>query len=217
VQTLTETLIKQGLTDRVLSERQLERVIGGGAARRYGLVNRALRTQELVRVRRGLYLLAPEFRTEPPHSFALAQALEPGSYVSFETALSSHGWIPESVRVTASVVSGRKSSALEHPLLGSFAFHPLALDRSHFLELVERQQLGHQTALVAKPLRALMDLVGLRKLEWQGLAWLTEGMRIQPQVLHNLTRTDIQTLRTVYKQNRPKHFLQALAQELELD
>ena len=217
MQTLTEILIKQGLTNRVLSERQLERVIGGEAARRYGLVNRALRTHELVRVRRGLYLLAPEFRTEPPHPFALAQALQPGSYVSFETALSSHGWIPESVWVTASVVSGRKSSVLEHPLLGSFAFHPLALDRSHFLELIERQQFGHQTALVAKPLRALMDLVCLRKLEWQGLAWLTEGMRIQPQVLYSLARTDIQTLRTVYKQKRPKHFLRALAQELELD
>ena len=43
VQTLTETLIERGLTDRVLSERQLDQAIGGPATRRYGLVNRALR------------------------------------------------------------------------------------------------------------------------------------------------------------------------------
>jgi len=46
MQTLTESLIEQGLNNRVLSERQLERAVGGEAARRYGLVNRALKANE---------------------------------------------------------------------------------------------------------------------------------------------------------------------------
>src|SRR5277367_82508 len=115
MQTLTEQLIDGGLRNKVLSERQLERVTGGGAARRYALVNRALKAHELVRVRRGIYILPPKYRTEAPHPFPLAQALEPGSYVSFETALSTHGWIPERVHIVASVIPGRKSSHLEHP------------------------------------------------------------------------------------------------------
>jgi hypothetical protein len=147
----------------------------------------------------------------------VAQALEPGSYVSFETALSSHGWIPEGVRVTASVVPGRKSSKLEHPSLGSFTFHPLALHKEHFLQLIERRQSGSQTAWVAKPLRALMDLVTLKKLDWQGITWLTDGMRIDPQLLRKVTRTQMQTLSSVYKQQRPNNFLGALAKELDLD
>ncbi len=217
VQTLTERLVELGLAEQILSEEQLQRVVGGEAGRRYGLVNRALRAQELIRLRRGLYVLAQKFRTESVHPFAIAQAMAPGSYVSFETALSVHGWVPEGVRVTASVVRGRKSSTLEHPLLGSFAFHPLALHRSHFLELIERQKYGSHTAFVAAPLRALMDLICLRKSPWQGLAWLIEGMRIEEQNLRSVTRKQIQTLGRVYKQKRPGEFLQSLAKELGLD
>jgi hypothetical protein len=217
VQTLTEYLVEQGLSEKVISERQLERVVGGAPARRYGLVNRALKAQELIRIRRGLYVLPTKYRTEAPHPFAIAQALEPGSYVSFETALSAHGWIPEAVRVTASVVPGRKSSHLEHPVVGSFEFRPLALHKEYFLELIERRQLGAQIALVAQPLRALVDLITCRKLDWHGLAQLTDGMRIEEQRLHQITRTQIQTLRDVYKQQRPNDFLSGLTRELQLD
>jgi hypothetical protein len=216
VQTLTEQLIEQGLSGRILSEHQLQRVTGN-ATRRYGLVNRALKARELIRIRRGLYVLPARYRTEPPHSFAVAQALEPGSYVSFETALGLHGWIPEGVRVTASVVPGRKSAQLEHPLLGSFTFHPLASHKMRFLELVERRQTGSQTSLVAAPLRALLDLVALRKLDWQGLDWLTQGMRIDESTLRTVTREQLQALAGVYKQKRPNQFLIALAGELHLD
>jgi hypothetical protein len=216
LEALTELLIEHGLRDRILSERQLGRIAGGAPGRRYGLVNRALKSRELVRVRRGLYVLAPKYRGEAAHPFAIAQALEPGSYVSFETALSMHGWIPESVQTTASVIPGRKSSALEHPTLGSFSFHPLALNNVRFLELVERLQWGSQTALVAKPLRALLDLVTLRKLRWQGMDWLIEGMRIDEQALQEVSRARIDALIGVYKQKSPNVFLTRLMQELEL-
>jgi hypothetical protein len=216
MQTLTESLIEQGLKDRILSERQLERIVGDSPARRYGLVNRALKASELIQVRRGLYVLAPKLRTYSPHPFTLAQAIEPGSYVSLETALSYHGWIPESVRVTASIVPGRKSSRLDHPVLGSFTFHPLALHRTHFLELVEREQFG-QTALVASPLRALMDLVTFRKVEWSGLTWLTESLRIERENLKSISREQIHPLATLYKQKRSNHFLAELAKALDLD
>ena len=214
MQTLTETLLHQGLGDRILTRAQLERALDVGAAARYGLVNRALKASELVQVRRGLYVLSPRLRTEPVHPFALAQAIVRGSYVSLETALSIHGWIPESVPVIASVVPGRKSVMLEHPALGSFAFHPLALERAGFLEAVERRQFGSQVALVAKPVRALLDLVALRKLEWQGLEFLTEGLRIDSHSLAGASRDDLESLEHVYQQRRPNEFLRRLTEEL---
>lgn len=204
MQTLTENLLRQGLTNRVLTEAQLQRVLGDNPSVRYGLVNRALKANELIRVRRGLYTLSPRLRTEPVHPFGVAQSIVHGSYVSFETALSHHGWIPESVRIVASVVPGRKSVALDHPMFGSFTFHPLALNRSYFLESVERQEFGLQVALVAKPLRALMDLVAFRKLEWQGMEFLTDGLRIDGQSLAAARRADLQALQQVYQQKRPK-------------
>lgn len=217
MQTLTRQIIDLGLSNRVLTDNQLARLLEGSQQRRYNLVNRALKAGELLRLRRGCYLLAPMWRDYPSHPFALAQAFVPGSYVSFETALSHHGWIPEAVYTTASVTPGRKSLVYEHPVFGSFSFHPLAIQAGYFLELVDREKIEEQTMLVAKPIRALMDLVCLRKVEWRGVGWLVEGLRIDAEHLHNVTSADIRTLDLVYKQKRVKSFLRSLAKELGND
>jgi hypothetical protein len=217
MQTLTQQLIEEGLANRVLSDTQLARLVEGSPQRRHSLVNRAMKAGELLRLRRGSYVLDAQFRDYPIHPFALAQAFVPGSYVSFETALAHHGWIPEAVYSTASVTPGRKSHSYEHPLFGSFTFHPLAIQDGYFLERVERQQIDHQTFLLASPLRALLDLVCLRKTAWQGLGWLTEGLRIDHELLRGVTGADIRTLASVYKQKRVQGFLKALARELGND
>jgi predicted transcriptional regulator of viral defense system len=90
---LTDSVTHAGLADRVFGENELRDVLGGRDARRYGLVNRALKDGSLRRLKRGVYVLNSRYRKEPLHPFAVAQSLHPGSYVSFETALSYHGWI----------------------------------------------------------------------------------------------------------------------------
>jgi hypothetical protein len=50
-----------------LNEQQLDR---SSTHTRYGLVS-----AELIRLQRGLYVLADRFRQAPPHPFALAQAI----------------------------------------------------------------------------------------------------------------------------------------------
>ena len=213
MQTLTELLIDTGFKNRLIDDTQLARLISGTPQRRHSLVNRALKAGELLRLRRGSYLLADRFRDYPAHPFALAQVFVPGSYVSFETALAHHGWIPEAVYTTASVTPGRKSLEYDHPAYGRFSFHPLAIQPGYFLELVARLQITGQTMLVAEPFRALMDLVCLRKVEWQGLDWLIEGMRIDYEYLRGITSADIRTLTSVYKQKRMQRFLESLARE----
>jgi len=217
MQTLTQELIGCGLVNRVITDAQLSRVTKGSPQRRYHLVNRAMKAGELIRLRRGRYLLDTGFRDYPAHPFALAQAFVPGSYVSFETALAHHGWSPEAVRTTASVTPERKSSSYENPVFGSFSFHPLATKPGYLLVLIDRLQITQQTMLVAKPIRALMDLVCLRKTEWQGLDWLIDGLRIEYEDLRSVTSADIRTLDSVYNQKRVKSFLHSLAKELGND
>jgi len=217
MQTLTQQLINQRLENRLLTEKQLARVLHGSPQRRYGLVNRALKAGELLRLTRGSYLLADRYRDYPGHPFALAQAFVQGSYVSLETALAHHHWIPEAVYTTASVTPGRKTLVYETQNFGRFSFHPLAVHADGFLELVQREQIIQQTMLVATPLRALMDLVCLRKTEWQGMAYLTEGLRIDEEFLYSITHDDIDTLMLVYKQKRVQLFLESLARALDHD
>ena len=195
----------------------LARVLEGSQQRRYGLVNRASKAGDLYRLSRGRYLLADRFRDYPGHPFALAQAFVQGSYVSFETALAYHGWIPEAVHTTACVTPGRKTKIFEPGKFGRFTFHPLAVHKGQFLELVQRIQITQQTMLVAEPVRALMDLVCLRKTQWQGLAWLIEGLRIDEEHLKSIVQSDIDTLMLVYKQKRVNSFLSSMARELGHD
>ncbi|MEO5558099.1 MAG: hypothetical protein ABIO49_00315 [Dokdonella sp.] len=217
MQTLTRELIALGWADRVLTDAQMSRVLAGSPQRRYHLVNRAMSAGELLRLRRGRYVLGKEFRDHPAHPFALAQAFDAGSYVSLESALAYHRWIPEAVQVVASITLGRKSSHYEHSTFGSFSFHPLALAPGYFLALVERLKLDGQTALMAHPARALMDLVCLRKQMWQGLAWLVDSLRIDEEQLRGITGADIRTLRLVYRHQRVQSFLSGLARELGND
>lgn len=218
MQTLTKKLIDLDLSNRVFTDTQLARIIEGSKQqRRYHLVNRAMKTGELLRLRRGRYLLAEPFRDQPIHPFALAQAFVPGSYVSFETAMAYHGWIPEAVYTTASVTPRRKSLEYEHSVFGHFSFHPLATQPGYFLELVKREQSREQSMLVARPVRALMDLVCLKKTEWQGMEWLQENLRIDDEYLRQVTGTDIRILKLVYKHKRVIRFLDSLARELGND
>jgi hypothetical protein len=207
---LVQQVSAGGLADRIFSERQLGALLGGGNARRYGLVNRALKDGSLIRVKRGTYALGRQYRSDPVHPFALAQSLVPGSYISFESALAHHGWIPEAVFVTASVSPGRKTLHFETRDFGSFSFHPLAIEDYRFLTGVDRVTLNKLTAFVAQPLRALMDLVALRKERWSGLDWLTSGMRIDEELLFSLRRKDFAALRPVYKHKAVTVFLNAL-------
>ncbi|MAC56776.1 MAG: hypothetical protein CMH85_00520 [Novosphingobium sp.] len=207
---LAQQITAAGLADHVLTERQLARLLGGGDARRYGLVNRALKDGSLLRVKRGIYVLGQRYRSASIHPFVLAQGLVPGSYISFESALAWHGWIPEAVFTTASVAPGRKTLHYETADFGVFDFHPLAIADYHFLIAVDRVEMGKHTAFVAQPLRALMDLVALRRESWKGLDWLIHGLRIEERELGSLRRKDFNKLKSVYKHKAVNAFLTSL-------
>lgn len=73
----------------------------------------------LVKIRRGLYTINLPFK-EPPDTFELAEIIYGPSYISMESALSYHGWIPEAVYTITSATTRRKK--LFKTPLGVFAF-----------------------------------------------------------------------------------------------
>lgn len=207
---LIPLITRAGYADRILNDRQLARILGGSDDRRYGQVKRALKSGELIRIKRGHYVLSDSNRAQPVHPFALAQTLVVGSYISMETALAFHGWIPEAVYTTVSVTPGRKSKDVQHEKFGQFEFNPLALHKSGFLSGVDRHVLNEQPSLVATPLRALMDIVAYRKQDWVGMSWIESGLRIGSSHLLELRRQDFKSLKEVYKHKAAKDFVAKL-------
>jgi hypothetical protein len=98
-----------------------------------------------------------------------------------------------------------------------FTFHPLAIARGCFLELVRRVESSGQHFLVAQPLRALLDLVCLKKIEWQGFAWIEQGLRIDTDALNKVTGAELRTLKDVYKHRRVYKFIIELERSLGLE
>jgi len=213
---LSKQIISNGKANHVLNDRQLARMLGGSDERRYGYVNRALKAGELLKVKRGIYVLSDKLRDYPVHSFAMAQQLMPGSYVSAESALSYHGWIPEAVRSVLSITAKGKSVSYEHDRLGLFDFRRMTVKPGYFLQGVSRYELQNQVALIADPVRALLDLVYLRKLPWQGMDYLLDGLRIDEQALKNVTSLSIARLLDVYKGKRERMFIEELLRALGL-
>lgn len=109
----------------------------------------------LLKLRRGLYVLGKPYRRIEPHPFLVANHLQSGSYVSFQSALAYYDLIPEHVPVVTSATTGRPET-LQTPL-GAFMFrHIKATLFSGFRQVKITE---HQQAILATPEKALVDLL----------------------------------------------------------
>jgi hypothetical protein len=120
-------------------------------------LSRWVRAGVVLQLRRGLYCLAPPYQKVRPHPFEVANRLVPGSYVSLQSALAHHGHIPEHVPVVTSVTLGRPG-AWNTPL-GSHHYRHLTRDIFGGYRLMAIR--GGRSAFLAKPEKALLDLVHL--------------------------------------------------------
>ena len=85
----------------------------------------------LIPIRRDLYLIKNAKRTLL-NCFEIAPIIYGPSYVSFESALSYHGWIPEAVRTTT-CASVKRAKEFETPL-GIFSYEHIPI-KAFLLEL----------------------------------------------------------------------------------
>ena len=158
----------------------------------------------LYQLRRGLYALAPPFQKVKPHPFTISNRLARGSYVSCQTGLAHYSLIPEYVPTVVAVCSSWPRP-WDTPL-GSFIFRHV---RSKYLLGYRLLELGHgQQALVARPEKALMDLI-----------YLTPGGDSEAYLrslrLQNLESLNLQSLRDFAEAfGKPK--LMRAAEQLEL-
>lgn len=123
-------------------------------------LSRWVATGRLLRLRRGVYALAAPYRKRDPHPFEVANLLVRPSYVSLEASLGFHGLIPEAVFMTTSVTPAR-TAAFDTPL-GRYGYRHISFDMMWGYTQVQLSSCIGATALVARPEKALLDLVYLR-------------------------------------------------------
>lgn len=185
----------------------------GSEDRRYGLVKRALASGEIIRIRRGLYCLVPKYQKKGINLYALAQLVYGPSYISLESALSWHGWIPEAVHAITSA-SFKKAKEFTTPL-GVFSYD--RVPQQVFYREVERlADASGNVFLMATPLKALADYVYVRKRDWTGIEPAINSLRIEPEELEQVTGSTLEALASNYSNSRVKRFLEGLREDLNL-
>jgi len=208
----TEQIIHSELQHHAFRDEDLAVLFGGSPARRYGLVNKALKSGELIQIRRGLYILGPKYHSTGFSKYYLANHIVPYSYVTAESALSFYGWIPERVtQITSASAFGRNKQFCTP--LGDFCYWaPKKINLNHFFSGVDYIQLNaSQYSWIATPLRALIDYVSWHKVNKPDLKFLHESLRIEVDHLKTIMHANITQLMSVYDSNRVTQFLKNLS------
>lgn len=109
----------------------------------------------IIRLKRGLYVVNPEFSKKPLSTELIANHLYAPSYISMSTALRYYGLIPEAVYVHQSMTVKHPRSF--HTPIGDYDYK--CISRDAFSVGVRSLHRGEYAFLVASPEKALCDLI----------------------------------------------------------
>ena len=183
----------------------------GNNTRRYDAVKYALRKNELIHMRRGLYLIAPMYTDKQYDPFEIAQLIYGPSYISFETALSFHGWIPEAV-YTTTVATAKRSRNFETPK-GLFRY--LHVPKEGFYLNVNRIQKEDSSFLIAEPWKAIADMIFALPKNWESVKDLSLDLRVELETLEESDKSSLKHIAENYKSKRVNKLLSKFAEELD--
>jgi predicted transcriptional regulator of viral defense system len=188
----------------VFTQPEVAVAINGSDFSRHGLVKRALANGEILDIRRGLYCLAPRYQKKPVSVYGLAQRVYGPSYISLETALSYHGWIPEAVYACTCVSYGR-AKEFTTPL-GLFSYK--RVPQRIFYAGVERcVDPDGNTWFMASPAKALADYVYVHRPSWTTVAEASASLRIEADELTSPPPDQLDVLADNYLNRRVRRFL----------
>lgn len=137
---------------------------------------------DLIRLKRGVFVVSPELSEQELSSELIANHLYGPSYVSLQSALSYHGLIPERV-YTCSSITLKRARVFDTPV-GRFEY--LTMLSSYYSTGLQQVIVGNAYSfIIASPEKALCDLIittsGLRIQSSRAMReYLFEDLRIDP-------------------------------------
>lgn len=178
---------------------------------RKAIIKRAVHEGYLQRLRRDYYLIRHIANKPMINTFELAQFIYGPSYISFESALSHHGWIPESVTVTCSATI-KQTKSFNTPI-GEFSFEKIPNDS--FKLGVSYIKEDDARYLMADPWKAIADIIYCRKKSWRSINDLMFDLRIEEDSIKNHKLDLLAELSKTYHHKLTKQILQIFFKELK--
>jgi predicted transcriptional regulator of viral defense system len=202
--------IMQNVPGDIFTDDTVMNLLPGTADSRHGMVKRAIAKGEIVHIKRGLYALAKKYQRQGINLFALSQLIQGPSYVSFESALNYHGWIPEAVYAVTGA-SAKHAKQFTTPF-GVFVYKRIPFPML-FLG-VDRIDSPQGSFLMASPWKALVDYVYVNKKEWRGIDPVVKSLRVEKESLENIDRDLLDQLQEIYKNLRVQNFIKGIKKDL---
>lgn len=177
-----------------------------GYARPRMKISAMLAKGDIIRVKKGLYILGEPLRRRPFCRELLANLIYGPSYISLEYALHYHGLTPERVEAVTSVTCGR-SRTFATPV-GTFSYRMIPLEA--FRTGMDRVELDDgRSFLVAIPEKALADRIVADR--GAGIStqkelheYLLSSLRIDPAGLRELDPVRVAEIARAYRSRRVK-------------
>jgi len=195
----------------VIRDVDISTISPDNAPRRHALVNRALKKGTLVRLRRGFYSIGKPFKKAPPSNFQIAHFMYGPSYISFESALLYHQWIPEAV-YTTTCATAKRTNEFDTPF-GLFRYIHVP-DHLYYLGVYRVGQ-DDEAFLIADPWKALADHYYAYHRNWNCLEDLYLDMRIEVDNMLTSDLTMLQKLSEHYQSSRVRKFLNKILRNLK--
>jgi predicted transcriptional regulator of viral defense system len=161
---------------------------------------------DIVRVKKGLYILGESLRRRPFCRELLANLIYGPSYVSLEYALHYHGLTPERVETVTSVTCGR-SRTFDSPV-GTFSYRMIPMEA--FRTGMDQVELDDgRSFLIAIPEKALADRIVADRgagitTQKELHEYLLADLRIDPANLRGLDPSRLTEIARHYRSRRVK-------------
>ena len=178
----------------------------------HSLLKRAVKEEILIRLKRDFYLITSKIQQKKPEIFEIAGLLYGPSYISIESALSFHAWIPEAVPIINSACT-KRSKKFEN-YLGVFVYYniPISIFPVGVSSYYNKDE--NTNYLIADPWKAIADYIYLRKRKWDNVFALSNDLRIELEYLQNSDLILLEKLSKNYPNSRVRKTLTIIMKDL---
>ncbi len=199
--------IRKHIPTPIFSHELLENILIDEVSNVNAKIAYMVKKGELIRLKKGVYVLGKDYQTTPINTLSLANTLYAPSYVSFDYALSYYGFIPERVYEITSATM-RMKKVFDTPL-GRFTYKPVPL-QAYALGVDWFYDDVNGGKLIATPEKALCDKIrsdrGIGRLSQQKLReYLEFDLRIDTDMLYTLDAKLILEIATAYRSSNLKN------------